>query len=111
MEDVGGRGGSLSIYFFVIEKYVKDVEQGQKVAPDLVESIMKPPDPVKEELRRRTKKMSQFRPKNQEIWVSTFWMSGKSADSRRRPTQPASLVSFMPITAPQTLKTSKICRF
>ena len=34
------------------------------------------------------------------IRVSTFWMSGKSTDSRRRPTQPSRAVSFKPITAP-----------
>ena len=36
-------------YFFVIEKYVRDVKQGQKVVPDLVEPIMKGSGLVKEE--------------------------------------------------------------
>ena len=36
-------------YFFV--KYIEDAKQGQKVAPDLVESIMKGSGLVKEELR------------------------------------------------------------
>ena len=40
-------------HFFVIEKYIEDAKQGQKVAPDLVESIMRPTDPVKEELQRK----------------------------------------------------------
>ena len=38
--------------FCVIEKYVEDVKQDQKTVPDLVESIMSPTDPAKEELRR-----------------------------------------------------------
>ena len=37
--------------FFVIEKYVEDVKQDQKTAPDLLELIMRPTDPVKEKLR------------------------------------------------------------
>ena len=37
--------------FFVIEKYIEDVKQGQKVAADLLEAIMKAPGLVKEELR------------------------------------------------------------
>ena len=44
-------------------------------------------------------KINQFRHKLQEFRVSTFWMSGISKDSRRRPTQPVRLVSFKSITA------------
>ena len=43
---------------FAMEKYVEDVKQGQKTVPDLVESIIRPTDPVKEELRRILIKMS-----------------------------------------------------
>ena len=50
-------------YFFVMEKYVEDVKQDEKDVPDLLESIMRPTDPVKEELRRNLCKMNQFRPK------------------------------------------------
>ena len=72
---------------------------------DSEQSIMKPADPVTEELlRNASSKLDQIRPKLQEIRVSTFWMSGKSMDPRRRPTQPASLVSFKPITAPKAQK-------
>ena len=39
-------------------------------------------------------KMNQFRRRIQELRVSTFWVSGTSTDSFRRPTQQASLVSF-----------------
>ena len=33
-------------------KYVEDVKKEEKHVPDLLESIMRPTDPVKEELRR-----------------------------------------------------------
>ena len=49
--------------FLVIGKYVEDVKQEEKDVPDLLESIMRPTDPVKEELRRTLCKMSQFSPK------------------------------------------------
>ena len=45
---------------FVIEKYVKDVKQGQKMYPDLLESIMKPTDHAEEELRLILCKMIRF---------------------------------------------------
>ena len=45
-------------YFFVIEKYIEDVKQEEKGVPDLVESIMRPTDPAKEELRRILFKIS-----------------------------------------------------
>ena len=32
--------------FFVIEKHIEDVKQDQKTVPDLVESIIRPTDPV-----------------------------------------------------------------
>ena len=35
-------------HFFVIEKYVEDVKQDEKDVPDLLESIMRPTDLVKE---------------------------------------------------------------
>ena len=50
-------------YFFVIGKHIEDVKQGQKDVPNLVESIMKPTAPVKEELRRILMKTNQFKPK------------------------------------------------
>ena len=70
--------------FFVIEKYIEVVKQDEKSVPDLVESIMRSTDPVKEELRRMLFKMSQYRPEIIKIRGSTFWMSGKITDFRRR---------------------------
>ena len=48
---------------FVIEKYMEDVKQEEKDAPDLLESIIRPTCLVKEELRPILFKLSQFRPK------------------------------------------------
>ena len=52
-----------TIYFFVIEKYIEDARQDEKHVPDLLESIMRPTDPVKEELRQNLFKTNQFDPK------------------------------------------------
>ena len=43
-------------YFFLIEKYIEDARQDEKHVPDLLESIMRPTDPVKEELRQSCSK-------------------------------------------------------
>ena len=67
-----------------MEKYVEDVKQDQKTVSDLVESIMRPTDPADEELRRILFKMNQYRTEIIKIRVSTFWMSGKITDFRRR---------------------------
>ena len=40
-------------HFFVMEKYIEDAKQEEKDVPDLLESIMRPTDPVKEELTAR----------------------------------------------------------
>ena len=59
-------------HVFVIDKCVEDVKQDQKIDPDLLEAIMEPTDPVKEELWRKTMKMGQCRPEVTKIRVSTF---------------------------------------
>ena len=115
MEGVGGHGPKkLTLrltqrkrHFFVIEKHIEDVKQDEKSVPDLLESIIRPTDPVIEELPRMLFKMNQYRLEIIKIRASTFWMSGKSKDSRRRPTQPPCLVSFKPITAFRTPKNLK----
>ena len=38
------------IHFLVMEKYIEDAKQEEKDVPDLLEAIMRPNDPVKEEL-------------------------------------------------------------
>ena len=61
-------------YFFLIEKYIEDARQDEKHVPDLLESIMRPTDPVKEELRRNLFRMSPFGSKIHKIRVSTVWI-------------------------------------
>ena len=67
--------------FFLIEKYIEDVRQDEKHVPDLLESIIQPPDPVKEELRQKLFKITQFGSKIKKIRVCTFQMSRKIRDS------------------------------
>ena len=59
---------------FLIEKCFEDARQDEKHVPDLLESIMRPTDPVKEELRQKLFKMIQFGPKIKNVRVSTFWI-------------------------------------
>ena len=35
-------------HVFLIEKYIEDARQDEKHVPDLLEAIMRPPDPAKE---------------------------------------------------------------
>ena len=57
-----------------MEKYIEDARQDEKHVPDLLESIIQPPDPVKEELRPILSKMDQFGSKIPKMQVSTFWI-------------------------------------
>ena len=59
---------------FVMEKYIEDARQDEKYVPDLLEVIMRPTDPAKEDLRRILMKMDQFGFKITKIKVSTFWI-------------------------------------
>ena len=59
-------------HFFVIEKYIEDARQDEKHVPDLLESIMRPTDPVKEESRQNLFKLNQFEPEITKTKVSTF---------------------------------------
>ena len=68
-------------HFFAIEKSVEDVKQDEKHVPDLLESIIQPPDPVKDELWPKLFKITQIMSKITKIRVCTFQMSGKIRDS------------------------------
>ena len=57
-----------------MEKCFEDVRQDEKHVPDLLESIMRPTDPVKEELRPNSCKVTQIRSKIIQFKVSTFWI-------------------------------------
>ena len=64
-----------------MEKYFEDARQDEKHVPDLLEAIMRPTDPVKEELRQKLSEIDQFGSKIKKIRVCTFQMSGKIPDS------------------------------
>ena len=64
-----------------MEKCFEDARQDEKHVPDLLEAIMRPTDPVKEELRQKLSKIDQFGSKIKKIRVCTFQMSGKIPDS------------------------------
>ena len=64
-----------------MEKCFEDARQDEKHVPDLLEAIMRPTDPVKEELRQKLFKIDQFESKITKIRVCTFQMSGKIPDS------------------------------
>ena len=68
-------------HFFLIEKYNEDLRQDEKHVSDLLESIMRPTGPVKDELRQKLFKIDQFGSKIPKISVCTFQMSGKIRDS------------------------------
>ena len=61
-------------HVFVMEKYFEDARQDEEHVPHLLEAIMRPSDPVKEELRQKLSKMDQFEPKNTKMRVSRFWI-------------------------------------
>ena len=65
----------------IMEKYIEDARQDEKHVPDLLEAIMRPPGPVKDELRQKLFKIDQFGSKIKKIRVCTFQMSGKIPDS------------------------------
>ena len=63
MESVVGVGPKHKIlrkrHFFLMEK-LEDAKQDEEHVPDLLESIMRPTDPVKEELRQKLFKINQI---------------------------------------------------
>ena len=59
--------------FLLMQKCFEDARQDEKHVPDLLESIMRPTDPVKEDLRSTSSKWINSDAKSQ-IGVSTFWI-------------------------------------
>ena len=62
--DIVGRGhkrkfSARKVHFCVIAKYVDEIKQDQEIALDLVESIMRPTNFVKEQSRRKTMRINQ----------------------------------------------------
>ena len=60
-------------YQKILFPYNEDARQDEKHVPDLLEAIIQPPDPVKEELRPNSFKITQFGSKIKNFKVSTFW--------------------------------------
>ena len=57
-----------------MEKCFEDARQDEKHVPDLLESIIQPPDPAKEELQQKFFKIDQFGSKIKKMRVSKFWI-------------------------------------
>ena len=57
-----------------MEKYNEDARQDEKHVPDLLEAIMRPTDPVKDELRQKLLKINKFGSKIKKMRVSKFWI-------------------------------------
>ena len=93
-----------------MEKCFEDARRDEKHVPDLLESIMRPPDPVKEELRQKLFKLDQFGSKIKKIRVCTFQMSGKNPDSANVAFEAPS-PRFLQYLAPLGAKYMKKCGF
>ena len=61
-------------HFFLMEKYIEDARQDEKHVPDPLESIMRPTDPVKDELRQKLFKIDHFGSKIKKMRVPKFWI-------------------------------------
>ena len=61
-------------HVFLIETCFEDARQDEKHVPDLLEAIMRPTDPVEEELRQKLFQIDQFESKNTKMRVSKFWI-------------------------------------
>ena len=57
-----------------MEKCFEDAIQDDKHVPDLLEAIMRPTDPVKDELRQKLFKIDQFESNIKKMRVSKFWI-------------------------------------
>ena len=90
---------------------IEDVRQDEKHVPDLLEAIMRPTDPVKEELRQKLSKIDQFESKIKKIRVCTFQMSGKIPDSTNAAFEAVILIPFLRHLAALAAKYSKKCGF
>ena len=94
-----------------MEKCFEDVRQDEKHVPDLLESIMRPPGPAKEELRQKLSKIDQFESKITKIRVCTFQMSGKITDSANVAFEDPFLQYLAPLGAKYMEKWLKKCGF
>ena len=93
--------------FFLWKKYFEDARQDEKHVPDLLEAIIPPPGPVKEELRQKLFKTIQFEPKITKMKVCTFQMSGKIRDSTNVAFEAVISIPFLRYLAALAAKYSK----
>ena len=61
-------------HVFLMENSIEDAKQDEKHVPDLLEAIMRPTDPVKDELRQKLSQIDQFGSKIKKTRVSKFWI-------------------------------------
>ena len=87
-------------HVFLTEKYIEDARQDEKHVPDLLEAIIQPPGPVKEELQQKLFKITQFDSKIKKIRVCTFQISGKIPDSTNVAIEAPSSPRFSQYLAP-----------
>ena len=85
---------------FSYEKCFEDARQDEKHVSELLEAIMRPTDPVKDELRQKLPKIDQFASKITKIRVCTFQMSGKIPDSANVASEAVILTPFLQYLAP-----------
>ena len=57
-----------------MEKYIEDARQDEKHVPDLLESIMRPTDPVNAELWQKLFKIEKIASKIKTMRVAKFWI-------------------------------------
>ena len=81
-------------HVFLIEKYIEDARQDEKHVPDLLEAIIPPPGPVKDELRQKLFQIDPIWIQNQENEGFKILDPGNPKFSRRRPLPAFSLVGF-----------------
>ena len=115
MESVGTRTKKQKTiskrHFFLMEKCVEDVRQDEKHVPDLLEAIIRPTDPVKEELRQKLFKIDQCGSKIKKMRVSKFWILEIQIFPAGGQCQPSRPVGFKQETTPKPSNNSKKCGF
>ena len=86
-------------YFFLMEKCFEDARQDERHVPDLLEAIMRPTDPAREELRPSSFKWINLDPKLQKSWFDPNVKStrmGLPMDPRKSSRRPTLLCNIWP---------------
>ena len=64
----------VGVVWHQVDPKKKTLRQDEKHVLDLLEAIIQPPGPVKDELRQKLSKMTQFESKIKKMRVSKFWI-------------------------------------